>query len=480
MTIRLQVRWPNPNHPLLANPTVTVLADDAPVASISEAPGNHQFDIPDGTAAVQLSVEFTPVIAARRGGSPAPFVVLRADQAYRVDGTTLEVDTTPFRLVNGELISQNVHPLIDTTSAGNAQAGATIAEVRTEFVDATELWRARADPDLLDIFDAEREREMGFAVLGATGSSPPMWLASFPLDMTPPSPEVGTLVFFRPTVSLYTQVFDADPKETQERINRYLLSPRDSRSPVIINGVAQPRNSDTFFFHGPAPTDEFFLRTSFQRAIVQSGKQILFVQPWPQGTNFGDAQTAKLPKLVNGVLRFLRGSGHIGANHPTISLGRLGLSGASAGGPGIFGALRSNMPLVRELYLFDPRFLSTAADAVIQWASHTPDFRLRMTGEIAFASVHAIAQSVRQRVSGEAADLFLTALPETKARWEPVSAGGWPWWNFVIGFRPQERQDSFAHHQFALFGGAEFETLADGTVTRFTTFLEDFLNGSGF
>jgi hypothetical protein len=475
MTIRLQVRWPNPNSPMLGVPTVIVTADDAPIASVSEAPGNHQFDIPDGTATVQLDVEFKPTVPTRLGGQGA-FVVLKADQSYVVDGTTLQVDPSPFRMANGELITQNVHPLIDTTSTGNAIAGVTIAEVRTEFVDATAMWRARADPALLAIFDAEREVEIAFVVIGATGTNPPMWFATFPVGLEPPTPEVGTLVFFRPTVSAYTQVFNAAPKETQERLNRYLLTPRDSRSPIFVNGVPQAPDPDSFFFH----SNEFFARTSFQRALVLSGKPIVLLQPWPQGTVFGDAQTAKLPKLLNQILRFLRGMGHIAANQPTVSLGRLGLSGASAGGPGIFGALRGSLSLVRELYLFDPRFLSTAADVIIQWAARTPDFRLRMTGEIAFASMHAIEASVKQRVTGEAGDLFLTALPETKARWETVAKGGWPWWNFFIAFHPEDRQDSFAHHQFVIFGGVEFETLPDGTVARFTTFMEDFLKGSGF
>ena len=476
MSIDLQVRWPNAASPLLGDPTITVTADGADVAATSKAPGDQRFEIPDGTAAVQLSAVFEPTLPVRTG--PAPFVVLRADQAYVVDGTTLVPDPLPFRMESGQVVSQNVHPLIDTVGAGNAVSGLTIAEVRTEFVDLSAMWKAHAHEHSRDVYESETEREIAFVPIGATGSTPPLWFTVFPLDMTPSSAEVGTLVFYRPAAKAgYTQPFDVDDFETQNAINRYMLAPRDSRTPTIINGVPEARDPNSFFFE----FGKIFLRASFQRAMVNSGRQLVLFHPWPQGgTNFGDAATAKLPRLLQGMLRLLRGMGHIAASFPFVTPGRLGLSGYSAGGPAVLASLRANAKLVRELYLFDPMFLATGADAVVQWAARTPDFRLRMTGEVAFGSMHAIAQSVRQLVTGEAGDAFLTALPETRARWEPASKGGWKWWNFSIGFRPELQQNFDRHHQFALYGGQTFETTADGTVLNFTTFLEEFLNGSGY
>jgi hypothetical protein len=328
------------------------------------------------------------------------------------------------------------------------------------------------------VYEAETEREIAFVPVGATGSTPPLWFTMFPLDLAPPSAEVGALVFYRPAAQAgYTQPFDVDDFESQNAMNRYMLAPRDSRSPTIINGVPEARDPSSFFFE----FGKIFLRASFQRAIVNSGKPIVMFHPWPRGgTNFGDAATAKLPKLLNGMLRLLRGSGRIAGAFPLPTLGRLGISGYSAGGPATYAALRANAKRVRELYLFDPMFLATSADAVIQWATRTPDFRLRMTGEVAFASMQAIAEAVRRRVSGEAADAFLTALPETRSRWEPVAQGGWAWWNFAIAFNAALQHDFARHHQFALYGGQRFETAPDGTVLSFTTFMEDFLNGSGY
>jgi len=472
------VRWPNPRSPLLGNPKVVVKADGADVAPLSQALGKFEFTIADGVVRVQVSVEFIPSLPVFRNSPPVDFSVLKADQAYLLAGTTLIPDPLPFTMVNGELVLQNVHPLIDTISTGNAKTGLSIVEVRTEFVDVTEMWAVRADADAFSVFEAEKEREIGFVAIGATGSTPPTWFASFPLDMRPPTSEVGTLVFYRPSVdSGYTQPFNMNGFETQHALNRYLLTPRDSRLPMVLNGELQNRNPDSFFFvAGP-----IFLRASFNRAIALSGKPIVLLQPWPQGgTNVGQAATARLPKLLKGILRMLRGMGHIAVNHPTITPGRLGIAGYSAGGPNIYAALRSNRALVRELYLFDPMFLPPAAPGIIQWATKTPGFRLRMSGEVSVGSMRAIFRTVRSRVSGEAAAAFLSAVPETPARWKTVAEGGWPWWNFAISFNAALANDFNNHHQFVLYGGAEFDTLPDGTVTRYVPWMQDYLEKSGF
>lgn len=480
MSIRLQVKWPNPNHPVLQNPTVTVLVDDAGIAALSQAPGDHQFDIPDGSVSVRLAVDFK---LRGRDNSGAPFenVILAADQAFIVVGNTLVPDPLPFRMVNGEIVSQNVHPLVDLISTGNAAAGVSIAEVRTEFVDLSFVWTLVADPRALDEFAADTEREIAFVAIGATGITPPVWFASFPIGLSPPAAEVGTLVFFRPSVTFgYTKMSDMNGFEVQNALNRYLLSPRDSRSPLIVRGVPQLRDPQNFFFVD-GPRAPIFLRASFQRSLAQSGKPIVMLHPWPQGgTNFGDAATAKLPTILKGILRFLRGMGFIGGSFPNIAPGRLGLAGYSAGGPATYAALRANAAFVRELYLFDTMFLSGSADAVIQWAARTTDFRLRMTGEVSFASMHAIRNSVLKRVSGEAGDAFVSAFPETKARYQTEPEGGWTWWNFTIRKIPQSRLDFHNHHQYVLYGGTQFETGPDADALSFTPFMEEFLKGSGY
>lgn len=474
MTIQLLVRWPNAGHPLLQNPIVGVTADEAPISASSSAPGRFTFTIPDGTASVELKVEFKPTLRLPDHGD-VEFGLLRADQAYRLDGTTLEPDTRPFRLVNGEVIAQNIHPLVDTVSAGNAPAGLTIAEVRTEFVDIGPVWRKRETQDYR-IYQADTEREITFVPIGATGAQPALWFAFFPIGLEPPTPEVGTLVFFRPNqVRRYSDSWSYPYfEEPQGALNRYFLAPRDEGTPLLIGGQDAGRPTESLFYI----KWEAFLRCSFQRALLRSGKPIVLLHPWPNpGPHFEEAQTAKLPTLANGILRMLRGMGHLGGNHPTVSLGRLGLSGFSAAGPPTCAALRANMHTVKELYLFDPMHIDADAPSVIQWARGTPGFRLRMSGGNTWAGLKGIQQALLGNMSGEAGDAFISMVPDNPALWRP---GRMPWWDFVLKTMPQYRDDVLIRHQWAIFGGTEFQQSAEGRVLHYTTFFEDFLKGSAY
>jgi hypothetical protein len=94
--------------------------------------------------------------------------------------------------------------------------------------------------------------------------------------------------------------------------------------------------------------------------------------------------------------------------------------------------------------------------------------------------MHAIRNSVLKRVSGEAGDAFVSALPETKARYLTEPEGGWAWWNFAIQKIPEDRFNFDNHHQYVLYGGTQFEVGPDATVLSFTPFMEEFLRGSGY
>jgi len=475
--IELLVRWPNAGHVLLGNPSVTTLVDGAGTPATLAVPGQSLFRIPDGSEHVLVKVQFKPSLPIPGKGSTA-FVTLEADQGYLVDGNTLRPDATPFRMVNGNIIVQNVHPLIDTISAGNAAAGLTVAEVRTEFVDCTAVWEQIAERNLWLEWNHDREREGEVVMIGATGSTPPLWMVNFRRTLEPPSPEVGALVFFRPTLQYhYETVFDPRHPIGQFNINRYLLAPRDPNQLYVLDGAQYDRGSISWWYVGSVIP----LRAGFQRALLRSGKPMVMLHPWPQhGNDYGEATTGKLPVLVQGILRMLRGAGYIGINHPHLVPGRLGLAGYSAGGPPTVAALFNNRHLVRELYLSDPNDMPAAPPFLIQWAATTPDFRLRMTGSNHFATMTAIQRAVTQRVSGEAGDLFLTAQPASSTFWNPVSKGGSPYWNFVIQKHPEMQQDFAVRHQFTVFGGPSIEIDATGRITDNVTWLEDFLKSSGF
>ena len=65
-----------------------------------------------------------------------------------------------------------------------------------------------------------------------------------------------------------------------------------------------------------------------------------------------------------------------------------------------------------------------------------------------------------------AGDLFVTALPETKARYRTVAEGGWAWWNFAITLIPNMRLNFDNHHQYVLYGGTQFEAVPDSDRAR--------------
>jgi len=456
---------------------VTVTADGGALSPFDSKPGKVVFDVPIGTSNVNLQVTFT----SQLGGVSS--TVLQADQAYTMNGTVLQVDPTPFSLQNGQLVSQNVHPLIDSVSGGNAAFGITLAEVRTEFVDVTQIWRAVSQPSSVREFDAEHETLGTLVAIGATGASPPLWFVSFASGLEPPSPDVSCLVFFRPALH-YTYATVDDPRHGNNNgmfnVNRFLLAPRNPDQPIFTQGEFRSRPNWTWNrFARPTGDDDFiWLRASFERALLNSGLPLVMVHPFPtDGLNFGAAQTADLPKALAGIIRMLRGLGFCASTQEKVTLGRLGLAGYSAGGSGVFASLKANRQIVKELYLFDCQETATNAPFVIQWARSTSDFRLRMTGSNQWASNTSIKNSV---VDFLGSDDGITASPDSLNFWNPASQGGSPWWDFVLKDTANLRFNGDARHQFVLFGGNSFSLDPNSPEPVTTTYLEEFLSGSGF
>ncbi len=481
MTIRLQVQWPNADHPLLQGVSVDMTIDGSPNLPISATPGKILFDIDEGSSHVLLKVKFEPTLPIP-DLETVPIEVLSADQAWNVEGNTLRPDPTPFHLEDGEIILQNVHPLIDTISAGNAASGVTIAEVRTEYVDSTDIWGLVANGYFLSEYTADKEPGINLVSIAATGKrGPPLWFANFPTGLMPPTPEVGTFIFFRPTMQYdYSTAWDKRHGGDwgQSLLNRYMLAGGDPNVPVIrwyTSLMDRPGGAMWLI------RDAYALRCSMQSAMLKSGRPIVALHPWPTGgTNFGDAMNANLPEALRGILRMLRGLGYVGINHPAIVPGRVGIGGFSAGGRPVFASLLANRTLVKELYLWDPMGLAAVAPFIIQWARHTPDFRLHMTGLNAYASMMGIYNAVRAGVSGEAGDLFLSAQPQDQRFWNPVDKGGSPYWNFVIQEHPEMQHDWSVMHQFMMFGGSEIQVNEANKIDNNVTWFEKFLNASGF
>ena len=477
--IKFRVQWPNASHPLLASPTMVVAADGVELSPTGVQLGVQDFEIPDGTATLDLAASFTAVLPVDGPkGSTRNFILFDARQSYSVDGDGLTaVQAT---LVSGDRFdtTRTVHPLIQTVSAANAASGAALVELRTEFLDLTRQWLFNASGFHAMTRLNDTEPDNTFVALAATGSQPPLWFAHFQKDLTPPTPETSALVFFRPS-GHYTYVNAFDPVHRDRGLadlNRYLLAPKDNK-PTSFDG----QNFFVDVMRFPFANPPYALRVGWQQAVLRSGKPVVVFHPWPTGgLVFGDALTSKLPTLLEQMMRFLQGTGRLGVSHPSLTLGRLGVAGFSAGGPPAASAMKANRSLVKEMYLFDPFPFLPQIPFVIDWAFKTRDFRLRMTGANFWGQMATIKAAVTAGVTGEAGDAFVTLRPASPTMYLPEDKGGGKYWNYVTHKFPALRFDFNVQHQFAAFGGEEIEVGDDENMVSNVTWLEEFLTNSGF
>ncbi len=475
--IQFRVQWPNAGHVLLAGPVIDVLADDASVTAVSQALGRHDFEIPDGTAKVQLLARFTAGLPLFVPENLEPFTVFDASQIYRVEQDALIAETAIITSPDGVDASRTVHPLIQTVSAANALSGVAVAELRTEFLDITAHWFENAPSRESNLNAADTEPDNEFVALAATGVQPPLWFAHFPKGMDPGAPETSVLAFFRPHAHYtYGTAFDLRHFDRGlQDLNRYLLAPKD-HEPVELDGVPTTA-SERFPFADPY----YPLRIGWQQAVLRSGKQMVVLHPWPtSGLQFGAALTSALPAVIDQILVFLHGTGRAGASQPHLELGRLGVAGFSAGGPPAVQAMKANRSRVKEMYLFDPFPFLPEMPFVIDWAFKTPDFRLRMTGANFWGQCETVRRAVVAGVSGEAGDLFVTLRPTSLVVFKPENKGGSHYWNYVIHTQPDLQSAPHVHHQFAAFGGDELESDENFDMLSNKTWLEEFLVESAF
>lgn len=476
--INLRVQWPNASHVLLALPSIAVTVDGAPLAALVQLPGVHDFQIPDGATKVELLVSFQALLDAILPGEPLPFTLLEAGQNYRVEQNALIPDNAV--IINPQAVdfTRVVHPLIQTVSAANALSGVAVAEVRTEFIDITDHWMTNSESSEVGLRGTDSEPDNDFVALASTGAQPPLWFAHFPKGADSGSPDMSVLTFFRPH-GHYTYSTAFDPRHLArgaQDLNRYLLAPQD-HEPVDIGRGGPERFEQRFPF-----ADSYYpLRIGWQRAVLLSGKQMVVLHPWPTGgLQFGDALTSKLPTLVDQILRFLHGTGRIAASQLSVQMGRMGLSGYSAGGAPAVQALKTNRSRVKELYLFDPFPFLPDMPFVIDWAFKTTDFRLRMTGANFWGQCETARRTIIAGLSGEAGDAFVTLRPERPTIFRTEVKGGSHYWNYVIHTQPAMQFAPEVQHQFAAFGGDQLENDDQFNVISNTTWLEEFLSNSAF
>lgn len=469
MTLKVRITWANAGHTLLPESLadVRIEAGGSALPFTRKSTGVREVEIPDGTAKVTLKATFSVKFGAVGSEPPMEQEVWRAEQPYEVTsgGTALTPTDLPQYVKS--------HPLVETHMASGTN-GAALIRLRTEFVDITQFWLSYAKN--ADEYLVDHHPKAKLLALGYTGGDPKIWFASFTdASAAPPKAGISSLVFYRPATS-YTHT-RIDQVHDMYGLNRFLLKPVDDPN-------ADYWKRDMFLPYkksapGGGTTDAFYawLRCGFEDAMDRSGKAVVMIHPWPNGTAFGDAAGPKLPALAEGVIRFLWARQRIAKNRGAIHLGRLGISGYSAGGLALWGALGSNLDRVDEVYSFDAVGAGGAAAQVIQWFNKKPSSRcLRMTSGHQFQAHTSIQQAI-EKLTGKTARV--SGDPPTSAGYDP---GKNPLWDHVRTVSdksaapwPDIQKTPAYWHQFAVFGGY---IALPGPMAL--TFMQRFLQDSDF
>jgi hypothetical protein len=379
-----------------------------------------------------------------------------------------------------------------------------IATILVDFVDVTSMWRNFAGKNAnckesgkscVGAYDDLHEAGTELVALGLTSGTPLIWFASIPKACTT-TDSISGLVFYRPANYIYSTMDDSQHATSgQFALNRYLLRPR--KQPAFWWNNDRYANITTAQ-HDTVPTASFsydWLCAGFENALDRSGKPVVLLQPWPSGIDFGTAKTASLPELVAAAIRILWVLGKLSLGVTNATVKRLGISGYSAGGPGMwaaFDATKNNndkpgqIRVVREIYLFDANDTAAHSVDVVQWACHTNDARLRMVAGYRQNEHEKIANSIAKACGAG----NISFHPPSAQFWDATSSTGGKWWKHVFqNFAPlpdgtETTGYNFnTRHQFILYGGEDAGFTAPvnpGDKMDSVTFLEQFLKASSF
>jgi hypothetical protein len=461
MSLKVYITWSGEASPLLPNALadVHVEADNTPVLPSASALGRREFELPDGVRRFVLRARFsasfgrvvgTPPQQPQMDVPPQQHEVLRIDQPFRVeDGTKVVPESIA--------AYKGAHPLVNVAAAANKN-GVAVISLRTTFVNITPFWAAYAQH--WSYYQKEHEPGTSLCVLGYTQGTPLIWFASIPdICQTSSMSSIATLVFFRPASYPYTAV---NQPHQMSALARYLLAPKSDLSAPYwerdyIDGTQRYN----------------LIRCSFEKSLVESKKAVVMIHPWPSGARFGEAINPGLPGLLNAALHLLWAEQRIGRGVSQVHLGRLGLSGFSRGGDGLWPALRSTIQRTDEVYGFDATGTADYAGTIVQWAMSRPESRLRLVGgAYRMVANESIVRTVKQMAGITSPDPLprVTTVPLTEDGWKQ---GDNPYWDHVVKEAPDMRFDDDTRHQFAIFGG--YRTFPPPILT---TFLERFLRDS--
>lgn len=489
MSLRLAVTWPNARSPLIPDDRagIDVLADGKRLTPTRSAVGERIFELPDGTAKVRLiasfHAKFGPV-AGTEATSDVEAEVLHIDQKYDVkDGTRLEPEAIPAFV--------GPHPLAVTKGIAGTKGAVSIV-LRTEFVDITPFWAKYAtfwptyEKEMAKENALRTDRKTLILPMGYTGGPPFIWFANFlQACQTSKNNEVSCLVFYRPA-NHYTFT-RMDQEHEMVGLMRYLIAPLpdSAKSPDWWKLDHMTRDPH---MHG-----RNLIRCGFEQALAVADRALVMLHPWPSGSDYGFATTNMLPSLCDSAIRYLwsravHWAGEEQANRfvckgvENVRLGKLGLSGFSAGGAAVFHALKANARRVDELYLFDCNKTPAHAPEIAQWFTTAKrGQRLRMVGgAYNAAATRAIVKTICDidKIAGPRTDLTAVL---TEPDW--FAAGKNAYWDHVLADVPEFRTHIDTQHQFAIFGGnypTPDPAKKDPVKVEIETFLANFLKDSAF
>jgi hypothetical protein len=383
------------------------------------------------------------------------------------------------------------HPLIDVTTAANARNAHVDVLAHLEFLDVTAIFE-KAAPDMPPSGGSDRFG-CTTVVLASTAGPPALWFATVPPQGSQVvGPRHNALVFFRPEVEPSSRL--GDPFDAN-RLARYLLAPTatSGRAPddelirtVLLDGDPIHRAQPVEVPRYEALYDS--VRVAMERSLDAAardgvGLRGVMVHPWPDGLDFGDASSSRLPHRLRELLRALWGFQHLLVEADTIELGRLVLAGYSAGGGPLRDALAANrdMDALEEVWAFDTKALFLAVPLVKTWIDAAPARRLRATyGEVANGTY---LEALRRRVDTSVPGAVVVA-PAQSSFWE-VDVNRQPqptWWGACVQtihhWDAQLAREVMvgrgtSRHAFAMFGGPGKRPSDGGR-----TFFEDFLRAS--
>ncbi len=400
MPIRLVVRHGSEKHRFVGAAKVEVFHQTGPplVRAAGSTTGRHVVDIPaDEGDAVEVHLDIDEVDAT---GTLMNLLKIRQIlEAKKLPGGGMTLVPHPKAKRGG-----NLHPRLSGRLVGTGAGRHFEVTIDLTFLDVTDFVRKNAPTGggrvtirtydgAPSLFSTVPHYGGRLRLLEYTDGKPVAWAVLLPPAITPTIDKIHTLLYFRPVGPRYKDTDDVDFNS-------------------LVRFLADPLRSNPFYTQ-PSPGDwSPWPLCGWERQVCEAGKPVILVNPLPHGPDHGDAPTAKLPGLLDSLVRALWGDGTVGANKNSgVTRGSLLASGFSFGGGAAFQALGANRAAIDQLFLFDPNGFAKQVGLVSRWFGEKAGRRLRMGA--GFGTTHRAMLDLEKQLASANA----TVEPKTPDFW---------------------------------------------------------------